>query len=75
MTHFEVIFAECEITVLYTLLPYKLQNDNSQTFMKKVGIREEEEQRELENFFKTEEGSFCSFLTMRNYPTSLQRCF
>ena len=40
MTHFEVIFAECEITVLYTLLPYKLQNDNSQTFMKKVGIRE-----------------------------------
>ena len=40
LTHFEVIFAECEITVLYTLLPYKLQNDNSQTFMKKVGIRE-----------------------------------
>ena len=54
MTHFEVIFAECEITVLYTLLPYKLQNDNSQTFMKKVGIRERVGSRELENFFKEE---------------------
>ena len=57
MTHFEVIFAECEITVLYTLLPYKLQNDNSQTFMKKVGIREEE-QRELENFFQNRRRKF-----------------